>query len=151
AQIDRWEADELQSATATAAFFEGLLASWLRELRDVDPSVKSVKLPSGVVRSTTSRKPRTKVVNPAAVPAALDAEFGSDVVDALGATTVTRKPVAAKLQPDDPAKLVEVREIRDGDRVTYVAVPGDPDDEYAADDPGSDEWAKEAAIPGIVV
>lgn len=53
-EISRWERERCRPLDARAAFFEGALIDYLRELRDADPAVKSRKLPSGTISSRSS-------------------------------------------------------------------------------------------------
>lgn len=61
-EVDRWEREELRPLDAKATFFEGHLNAYmLRERAESGDTVKSIKLPSGTLKSTGSTKPKPAI------------------------------------------------------------------------------------------
>lgn len=61
-EVDRWEREELRPLDAKLAFFEGHLNDYmLRERAESGDTVKSIKLPSGTLKSTGSTKPKAAI------------------------------------------------------------------------------------------
>lgn len=100
-QIDRWEDDQAGRHQGRIAFFVGHLEDFARRRRAENPRAKTLRLPSGEVRST-SHKEAPKIVDPEAL-AEWAREHAPDVVE-----TTYRVPARAL---KDVAVIVEELEM----------------------------------------
>lgn len=108
-EIDRWQDERLRPLTARREFFVAVLVDYLARLRDTDPKVKTRKLPSGTIRSTSSGA-KVDVADADAVIAWAESELDTDE-----AALVVRK----SCQLSELRKVATVSEHETG--VRYVA------------------------------
>lgn len=115
-RINAWYERDTASLSTKREFFAMHLRQYLRALREADPDVKSVKLPSGAVVSRVSG-PRMTVTNEAEAIAYLKTAFTVEQLDEP--IKVTEKVLVSKL-----AGLVKIDDGRAVDAESGVVVPG---------------------------
>lgn len=124
AQIDAWLNDVTKAPVATRAFFEPQLEQYAIERRGADEkNNKTTKLPSGVVK-TTSSSPSVKVADEAKVVAWADDKLPKATAEKVAATK--RQVYVAPLRDECTiVDVVTVAAITDEDGMVVIAtLPG---------------------------
>jgi phage host-nuclease inhibitor protein Gam len=113
-QVEAWKDERLRSPNSDHAFFTAKLCEYMRALREANPKVKSLPLPSGTVSSRTVA-PRVNVVDADAVASWARAAGHVEVLKVETSVLVGELKKAATV---DGEALV----VRDAD--TGMPVPG---------------------------
>jgi hypothetical protein len=156
-EVDRWEREELRPLDAKASFFEGHLNDYmLRERAESGDTVKSIKLPSGTLKSTGSTTPKAAIEDQEAL-LGWARELPAQILEGDGTPIKTTEEV----QISRLAKLVQVHIVEepiegeaddDGEPLVavqqYVTLAFDPE----TGEPWGDDFdPAEHAIPGARV